>query len=132
MIRGRHRGLPVAIDRAIVLPNEFSKKTDNPEPDLYAQTNSALNTGIRSQASGGPTNDNGTERPEVPTNAGHEMKKYPRTGTRPLDVVPESLQATPAMKPVTGESRPVSPSALSFPSTTGSREQVNSQARNDP
>jgi hypothetical protein len=25
MIRGRHRGLPVAIDRAIVLPQEFNK-----------------------------------------------------------------------------------------------------------
>jgi Trk-type K+ transport system membrane component len=23
MIRGRHRGLPVAIDRAVMLPNEF-------------------------------------------------------------------------------------------------------------
>jgi hypothetical protein len=130
MIRGRHRGLPVAIDRAIVLPSEFNKKTDNAEPNLYAQTHSGLNQGIRSQASGGHT-DYGAETPEIPTNAGHEMKKYPRTGTRPLDVVPESLQATPAMKPVTGESRPVSPSALSFPSTIGSREQVNFQERND-
>lgn len=25
MIRGRHRGLPVAIDRAIMLPSEFEK-----------------------------------------------------------------------------------------------------------
>jgi len=26
MLRGRHRGLPVAIDRAVVLPAEFGKK----------------------------------------------------------------------------------------------------------
>jgi hypothetical protein len=28
MIRGRHRGLPVAIDRAVVLPYEFKVKTE--------------------------------------------------------------------------------------------------------
>lgn len=32
MIRGRHRGLPVAIDRAVVLPYEFEKMQDNPDP----------------------------------------------------------------------------------------------------
>lgn len=34
MIRGRHRGLPVAIDRAVMLPHEFSKKDkgDTEEP----------------------------------------------------------------------------------------------------
>jgi len=26
MIRGRHRGLPVAIDRAVIFPPEFSKE----------------------------------------------------------------------------------------------------------
>jgi Trk-type K+ transport system membrane component len=29
MLRGRHRGLPVAIDRAILLPSEYKKKTDD-------------------------------------------------------------------------------------------------------
>ena len=28
MIRGRHRGLPVAIDRAVILPSEFEKIRD--------------------------------------------------------------------------------------------------------
>lgn len=32
MIRGRHRGLPVAIDRAVVLPYEFEKAEDDPDP----------------------------------------------------------------------------------------------------
>ncbi|KAG2153183.1 cation transport protein-domain-containing protein [Suillus clintonianus] len=30
MLRGRHRGLPVAIDRAIMLPSEFEKTNDEP------------------------------------------------------------------------------------------------------
>ncbi|KAG1737871.1 cation transport protein-domain-containing protein [Suillus paluster] len=30
MLRGRHRGLPVAIDRAILLPSEFEKTKDEP------------------------------------------------------------------------------------------------------
>ncbi|KAF8891820.1 cation transport protein-domain-containing protein [Infundibulicybe gibba] len=33
MIRGRHRGLPVAIDRAVMLPSEFQKPRDEPLDD---------------------------------------------------------------------------------------------------
>jgi len=35
MIRGRHRGLPVAIDRAVMLPHEFTKHPEQPLPDDY-------------------------------------------------------------------------------------------------
>ena len=28
MLRGRHRGLPVALDRAVMLPQEFRKRVD--------------------------------------------------------------------------------------------------------
>lgn len=31
MIRGRHRALPVAIDRAVLLPSEFQKIQESPE-----------------------------------------------------------------------------------------------------
>lgn len=31
MIRGRHRGLPVAIDRAVLIPPEFSRDDDDNE-----------------------------------------------------------------------------------------------------
>jgi hypothetical protein len=34
MLRGRHRGLPVAIDRAIMLPSEFEKTNDEPPVPL--------------------------------------------------------------------------------------------------
>jgi len=34
MIRGRHRGLPIAIDRAIVLPQEFNKRAGELGPEL--------------------------------------------------------------------------------------------------
>lgn len=32
MLRGRHRGLPVAIDRAVMLPSEFRKPEEDPDP----------------------------------------------------------------------------------------------------
>ncbi|KAI6046353.1 cation transport protein-domain-containing protein [Pisolithus marmoratus] len=32
MLRGRHRGLPVAIDRAVMLPSEFNKAEEDPDP----------------------------------------------------------------------------------------------------
>ncbi|KAH7102157.1 cation transport protein-domain-containing protein [Auriculariales sp. MPI-PUGE-AT-0066] len=35
MIRGRHRGLPVAIDRAVMLPSEFRKPSEQPMEDDY-------------------------------------------------------------------------------------------------
>jgi hypothetical protein len=34
MIRGRHRGLPVAIDRAIILPNEYNKEENEKMDDI--------------------------------------------------------------------------------------------------
>lgn len=33
MLRGRHRGLPVAIDRAVMLPHEFRQRTPDNEPE---------------------------------------------------------------------------------------------------
>lgn len=33
MIRGRHRGLPVAIDRAVLLPAEYDKDGKDKRPD---------------------------------------------------------------------------------------------------
>ncbi|KAL0072467.1 hypothetical protein AAF712_000230 [Marasmius tenuissimus] len=37
MLRGRHRGLPVAIDRAVMLPQEFHKNDDNANDDTASQ-----------------------------------------------------------------------------------------------
>lgn len=34
MIRGRHRGLPVAIDRAVLLPSEFETLTPEEQPEI--------------------------------------------------------------------------------------------------
>ena len=33
MLRGRHRGLPTSLDRAILLPHEFDKKEKNTHVD---------------------------------------------------------------------------------------------------
>lgn len=43
MLRGRHRGLPVAIDRAVMLPFEFER--DNITRESSAET-SEVNGGI--------------------------------------------------------------------------------------
>lgn len=34
MLRGRHRGLPVAIDRAVVLPFEFRRPAEDDDDDV--------------------------------------------------------------------------------------------------
>ncbi len=41
MIRGRHRGLPVAIDRAVLLPHEYDDNyvvEDTDEPQSYRRS----------------------------------------------------------------------------------------------
>lgn len=57
MIRGRHRGLPVAIDRAIMLPFEYTKqeeeeRKDNDMPGLKPSKTRSKND-VREDASGG-------------------------------------------------------------------------------
>lgn len=59
MIRGRHRGLPVAIDRAIVLPYEFEKAQDNPDPlpGIDERRSSRYSVGAFSHHIGGSTDN---------------------------------------------------------------------------
>ena len=37
MLRGRHRGLPVAIDRAVMLPSEFQSNQDTPNNEIQSE-----------------------------------------------------------------------------------------------
>lgn len=59
MIRGRHRGLPVAIDRAIVLPYEFEKAQDHPDPPagMDERRSSRYSVGAFSHHIGGSIDD---------------------------------------------------------------------------
>ena len=59
MIRGRHRGLPVAIDRAIVLPYEFERAQDNPDPPpgIDERRGSKYSVGTILRDTGGPVED---------------------------------------------------------------------------
>ncbi|KAH0829084.1 cation transport protein-domain-containing protein [Lanmaoa asiatica] len=59
MIRGRHRGLPVAIDRAIVLPYEFERMQDNPDPPprVNERRTSRYSVGAVSHPAGESTDD---------------------------------------------------------------------------
>lgn len=45
MLRGRHRGLPVALDRAVMLPQEFkrSESVSIVQPPTPANTESQMN-----------------------------------------------------------------------------------------
>lgn len=45
MIRGRHRGLPVAIDRAVLLPFEYGK-TEGSENVDRGETAESTNDGV--------------------------------------------------------------------------------------
>lgn len=118
MIRGRHRGLPVAIDRAIVLPSEYNKSTEkfNREP---------LPT--RSQpASEDPTNRgfNGAQDPISSFSTHSPDFREPEQNTQhlgtQLEAVPESSPGSPSLKSSHSISRPVS--TLSFLSSAESRK----------
>ncbi|KAF9243244.1 cation transport protein-domain-containing protein [Melanogaster broomeanus] len=51
MIRGRHRGLPVAIDRAVMLPFEFNKAGDDPNPLAPPGGNAEKQEGVQDGSS---------------------------------------------------------------------------------
>ncbi|KIJ65956.1 hypothetical protein HYDPIDRAFT_110073 [Hydnomerulius pinastri MD-312] len=61
MLRGRHRGLPVAIDRAVMLPSEFKKPKDDLDSALQPgggeQRSSRYSTGNTNRFSVGPVDD---------------------------------------------------------------------------
>lgn len=53
MIRGRHRGLPVAIDRAVLLPSEYMKSTNSDEfAEVVEASNGKEKTPRRNELSG--------------------------------------------------------------------------------
>ena len=55
MIRGRHRGLPYALDRAILLPSENLQKKEAEDADLrFARRNSMANESVEHTNSGPP------------------------------------------------------------------------------
>jgi hypothetical protein len=58
MIRGRHRGLPVAIDRAVMLPKEF-KKTDTIAPLVGQEQPPNAFNGLDGMAGANGANING-------------------------------------------------------------------------
>ncbi|KAG8825554.1 low affinity potassium transporter [Serendipita sp. 401] len=115
MIRGRHRGLPIAIDRAIVLPNEYSKKKEQIFPDIISRFQ------LESEDKRSRERDirNSVTTHEHPN---QEMEGYQRQ-LNALEAVPESGQPTPAMRPTQG-SRSISPSSLSFLSSRDMHEQA--------
>ena len=68
MLRGRHRGLPVALDRAVLLPHEFKKVTssaglgeddgdrvaEGTDRDAIAESNGLVHTNKGDEKKDGP------------------------------------------------------------------------------
>lgn len=101
MIRGRHRGLPVAIDRAIVLPNEYNNNK-NDLGDTKLDLESALSD-TNHTSSGNDRNP--------PT-------QNPRNGMH-LGTVPES---SPALDSPNPHGHSFNPSTASFLSSGDAHE----------
>lgn len=76
MIRGRHRGLPVAIDRAIVLPHEYNRKGEDYVLDAFRPNDAELGTNL--------AEDQSTKRQEngnsvlIDEQTSHEPEKHQR------------------------------------------------------
>ena len=69
MIRGRHRALPVAIDRAIMLPHEFEKAEEERRRQTSDVPNDAVDTEKRS-AEKKSSENSASRNPEVVRLAG--------------------------------------------------------------
>lgn len=115
MIRGRHRGLPVAIDRAVMLPRDFQAEDERALEDRLRRSRSRMNSTY-----------GGGERDQVMSQGGTII---PRTFTMqsspaPNNVVPPSplLARRDSNQPIqhvrsfssSSENSTMSPSALHF------------------
>ena len=79
MLRGRHRGLPDALDRAVLLPREFSKLSAPPPPSSTADTDETHQVN-----SAPPKRDSLIVVPELPRQEASvetEVEKGGETGT---------------------------------------------------
>lgn len=129
MIRGRHRGLPVAIDRAIVLPNEYNKR------EKYGQdfvSNSQIASGLPSSLNQDAVRSRDISRDrekDAPTlvpaliNTEHsglvgDPEKHRRQRSMTLEAVPESSMSTTV---INATNNPYTPFASSLSSLTPSQ-----------
>lgn len=90
-IRGRHRGLPYALDKAILLPSEGLQKKEEEEVQMRTQRrNSARPSSIFNEANDGIS--------QVGTSASNNggTRKKARRGWSTL--IAQALQAGPAIK----------------------------------
>jgi hypothetical protein len=96
MIRGRHRGLPVAIDRAIVLPNEYNKEENEKMDDLRTRRSQPVSelSGLHHDNMQEYHRSSFNDRDNVPHNQQNDAY---------LDIVPES---SPALNPSNSNGRP--------------------------
>ena len=93
MIRGRHRGLPVALDRAVLLPHEFKKhESDTNEAQGQPAEDSFVSTEKHQQpdaASIAPEKDEMVEGPSNPVSHRTRTLSFadpPTYGSRSADL----------------------------------------------
>lgn len=77
MLRGRHRGLPVAIDRAVLLPSEYAKEKQS-EDDERNEGNNEFPDMTPAGADAGPSDTQYPDEKQEPngsTNDESELKQ---------------------------------------------------------
>lgn len=83
MIRGRHRGLPVAIDRAVMLPRDFEPEDERALESRLRRSRSRMNSTF-----------GGGDRDQVMSQSG---SIYPRTFTMQSTVAPNMVPPSPML-----------------------------------
>ena len=106
MLRGRHRGLPVAIDRAVMLPSEYH---DEDDADEYEPPQDEFRRYARSRSS------TTTSRPEWRPNgdaAAEQPSAYMASGADHRDLSPSRGRDIVPRRPRKGSVRTVGPGAV--------------------
>lgn len=112
MLRGRHRGLPVAIDRAVMLPNDFTQAEENALEDRLrrsrsrrASTYGGSQTGSQFQTASNFGPQGGFQLPrtftaatEAPTGTQREVPRPTRSDSAPTGVQPVAFAPAPIAK----------------------------------
>lgn len=94
MIRGRHRGLPVALDRAVLLPHEFEKREDGAdeahdppaqEPNMMSEKRQQTDAASMAPEKDGMIEGSSTSKPVSPRTRTLSFADQPALGLRLVD-----------------------------------------------
>lgn len=114
MLRGRHRGLPVAIDRAVMLPRDFTASDEAAFEDRLRRSRSRQNTSIDTGFPRMYTNTTAMTDMYDDTGSDRARARGPMPIPKRRDSSPTAVMRKSSFSASSQDATPITPSTLTF------------------